>query len=209
MNQKKLILILFGVFLFSAPAWAAGESGYSPLDPIEIYIGNLREMTSALYRISGVAGPAGPAGPSGPVGTSSTTKRFGYAGSINISTDTVCGWGKACINTGPDPFSVTHIWASLTEGSTVAATHVNLYVSTPNATSPLMASSTYFPTIVITTRSAGSAQTNVSIATGTGAGFPAIRLPPFSNVFAVSSTMPVSGILPKGITFGLTGLTVP
>jgi hypothetical protein len=207
--MKKLILTSVGLFFTALPAWAdSPSSSQSALDSNAFYIENLQELTSAFANISGIAGPAGPAGPAGSVGTSSTTKIFGYAGSINISTDTVCGWGKACVNTGPDAFSVSYIWASLTEGSTVAATLVNLYVSTPSATHPLMGSTTYFPTIVITTRSA-STPTNVSIATGTGSGFPTLRLPPFSNVFVVNSTMPVSGILPKGLTIGLTGRIVP
>lgn len=158
----------------------------------------------------GIPPSAGAAGAS--VQNSTEVLRFGYSGSLNISTSTICGWLVACFNTMESTYNVMGIMASVVEGSSVASTIFNLVVATNSAISPLMASTTYFPTINITTR-ASAGQQQVRIATGSagvapGGVPPPIVILPWSTIGVLMSTMPTSGDLPRGLKIGINAWTV-
>ncbi len=148
----------------------------------------------------------------GSVQNSTEVLRFGYSGSLNMSTQTICGWLVACFNTMESTYNVMGIMATVVEPSTVAATIFNLIVATNSAISPLMASTTYFPTVVITTQaSAGQQQFRVSTgAAGVAPGGvpPPIVILPWSTIGVQMSTMATSGNLPRGLKIGINAWTV-
>lgn len=201
-----------------------GVGTQGPSSAIDVDGGSLTiRGTNAGLRVTSLAGNStlgtdaagnfiAGSGGGGSVQNSTEVLRFGYSGSLNISTQTICGWLTACFNTMESTYNVMGIMASVVEPSTVAATIFNLIVATNSAISPLMASTTYFPTVVITTQSsAGQQQFRVSTgAAGVAPGGvpPPIVILPWSTIGIQMSTMAVSGTLPRGLKIGINAWTV-
>lgn len=144
---------------------------------------------------TGQTGATGPTGITGGTFPSTYTIRFGYGGSVLLSTNTVCPFPKACFWTGNSTLNVVDIQAAVTFGSTVAMTSFQIVESSggvPKIPAQLSPAISRFPRLDVSTATADKL-TSYSPVITTG-----VVIPAYTWVGVQSTTAPISGRMPEG-----------